>query len=150
MSSYDTYINADTYFATRLHVSSWTGASNADKTKALAEATNRINRLQFDGYLVDEYQDNEFPRYYDEIDGTEVVPTDIKIACYEIAFALLDDVDPDVDLSIVSRKFAQVATTYKRDQIAEHLAAGIPSAYAWQFLQPYLARNRSVKLNRTS
>ena len=64
MAAYDTYINADTYFGERLHVLSWTDASNADKTKGLAEATARINRLQFSGLLVDDDQANEFPRYY--------------------------------------------------------------------------------------
>lgn len=151
MAAYDTYTNADTYFGKRLHVLSWTDASNTNKTKALEEASSRIDRLQFSGLLVDEDQEREFPRYYgDDPDGTETVPDDIKIACYEIAFALLDDIDPDADFTIVSRKFDRVSTTYNRDYLAEHLAAGIPSVLAWRFLQPYLSRAKTIKLNRVT
>ena len=151
MAAYETFGAANTYFDDRLHVSTWDDASTSDKTKALKEASSRIDRLQFRGLKVLDTQDLEFPRYYgDEADGTEVIPDDIKIACYEIAFALLDEIDPDADLSVKYRKFAGVATSYNRDMIASHLAAGIPSIYAWRFLQPYLARNKTVKLNRVT
>lgn len=151
MAAYETFGAANTYFDDRLHVQSWTDASTSDKTKALKEASARIDRLQFRGLKVLDTQELEFPRYYgDDPDGTEVIPEDIKIACYEIAFALLDDIDPDTDLSVISRKFAQVSTTYNRNFISEHQAAGIPSAYAWKFLQPYLARVKTITLNRAT
>ena len=154
MAAYDTYTNADTYFGTRLHVFAWDDASTADKTKALAEATARIDRLSFSGHLVADDQDLEFPRYYgDEAEGDEVVPTDIKIACYECAYALLDGVDPELELenlAVLSQGLATAKTTYSRREAPEHIAAGIPSAYAWRFLKPYLAQGQTVRLNRIS
>lgn len=154
MAAYDTYINADTYFATRLHVSAWTGSRQADKTIALTEASARIDRLRFSGLKVDSAQTEEFPRYYgDDPDGTEVVPGDIKIACYEVAFALLDGVDPDLELenlAVGSRGISSARTTYARREVPEHFAAGIPSAYAWTFLRPYLLPSGTVKIHRVS
>ena len=151
MAAYSTYVDANTYFLNRLHVSSWDDASTPDKTKSLTEASQRIDRLNFRGLKILETQELAFPRYYtDLVIGAEVVPEEIKKACYEIAFSLLDEVDPDADLSVVSRKFDRVSTTYNRDQIAEHQAAGIPSALGWKYLLPYLARNKTIKLNRLS
>jgi len=151
MAAYDTYVNADTYFAARLHVDAWDDATNSDKTKALTEGSSRIDRLQFRGSKVLETQDLEFPRYYgDEADGTETVPDDIKIACYEVAFALLEDIDIDYDPSVTGRVFADVRTTYDRMSPQAHLLAGIPSVYAWKFLQPYFARAKSIKTYRVN
>ncbi len=154
MAAYDTYGNADTYFATRLHVLAWTESSNADKTKALTEASYRIDRLRFSGDVVVDGQDLEFPRYYgDEVEGDEVVPVDIKIACYECAFALLDGVDPELELenlAMSSQGISSVRNTYARGEAPEHIAAGIPSAYAWRFLQRYLARGKTVRLSRVN
>ncbi len=149
---YGTVDDANTYFETRLYVEGWTDATSSDKGKALAEATNRIDRLQFSGLRVASDQDNDFPRYYgDDPDGTEVVPDDIKIAAYEVAFALLEnEVNTDEDMTITSRRFADVSTSYDRTVAQEYLAAGIPSAYAWKFLRPYLSRGRTIRLTRTS
>ncbi|MFA5758515.1 MAG: DnaT-like ssDNA-binding protein [Clostridia bacterium] len=152
--AYDTLDNADTYFSTRLHVSSWTSATAADKTKALEEATRRIDRLRFRGNKVLDTQELEFPRYYgDEADGTEEIPDDIKIACFEIAFSLLDGHDPEQELqnlTVERRTFVQVTTVYRDNMILDHLASGIPSALAWSYLRPYLARTNSMTLYRKS
>lgn len=154
MAAYDTYANADTYFLTRLHVGEWTASTNSDKTKALLEASARIDRLKFAGTKVDSDQTEEFPRYYgDEAVGDEEVPTDIKIACYEVAFALLDGVDPDLELenlAVVARGISSARTTYAREEVPAHFAAGIPSAYAWQYLKPYLKASGTVKIHRVS
>lgn len=154
MAAYDTAANADTYFATRLHVLAWTESSTADKDKALAEASNRIDRLRFKGSKVVADQERAFPRYYgEEADGTETVPNDIKIACYESAFAVLDGVDPELELenlAVSSQGISSVRSTYARGEVPEHFAAGIPSAYAWRFLKPYIARGNIVRLRRVS
>ncbi len=154
MAAYDTYSNADIYFATRLHVLAWTESSNTDKTKALTEASYRIDRLRFSGELVDEDQELEFPRYYgDDPEGDEVIPDDIKIACYECAFALLDGVDPELELenlAVSSQGISSVRSTYARGEAPEHIAAGIPSAYAWRFLARYLSRGKTVRLSRVN
>lgn len=157
MAAYDTYTNADTYFANRLHVLAWIEATNTEKTAALTEASARIDRLRFKGIKVEDTQDLAWPRYLtadDEEDDIETAtPNDIKIACYEVAFALLDGVDPEMELenlAVSSQGFSSVRNTYIRGEAPEHFAAGIPSAYAWRFLKPWLAKGNVVKLSRVS
>ena len=145
---YETVENANTYFLSRLHVYSWIASNDPDKIKALTEATARIDRLRFSGDKTDPDQDNEFPRD-EEVD----VPEDIKIACCEIAFALLDGVEPEkefANLTHIKEEFAAEKITYSEVEIPEHTVAGIPSAYAWRFLRPYLDQSGLITLNRTS
>jgi len=159
MAAYDTYVNGDTYFANRLYVDAWTDATDANKTIALAEATMRIDRLRFDGVMVDEDQTLEFPRYYLDLDGTdpgpsgsEEIPTNIKYACFELAYELLDSKNPDIELenlTVLTHRFDKL-NTQKSGQILQHILAGIPSATAWRFLCPYLAKSRTLKINRVS
>lgn len=154
MAAYETYTAADTYFLDRLYVAEWTASTNSDKTKALTEASARIDRLKFAGTKVDSAQTEEFPRYYgDEAVGDEAVPTDIKIACYEVAFALLDGVDPELELenlAVSARGVSSARTTYARGEVPAHFAAGIPSAYAWNYLKPYLKASGTIKIHRVS
>lgn len=154
MAAYDTYVNADTYFINRLYVQDWTDSSSATKTKALTEASQRIDRLRFRGEKVDDDQDLEFPRYYgDEADGTEEIPDDIKIACYELALALIQERDPEIELEnlvVLKRSFANVSTTYRDDAVSEHIASGISSILAWQYLKPYLAYCKIINVYRKS
>jgi len=153
MAAYDTYVNADTYFINRLYVQDWTDSSSATKTKALTEASQRIDRLRFRGEKVDDDQDLEFPRYYgDKADGTEEISDDIKIACYELALALIQERNPEIELdnlAVMKRSFANVSTTYKNIAL-EHIASGIPSMLAWQYLKPYLAYCKSINVYRKS
>lgn len=152
MSAYDTYDNADTYFTGRLHVAAWTGSTQTEKTTALTEASARIDRLRFIGEKVDDAQALEFPRYV--VNTTDLIDyADIKIACYEVAFALLDGVDPDLELenlAVLSRGISSARTTYDRGEAPEHFAAGIPSAYAWTFLRPFLRPSRAIKIHRVN
>ncbi len=159
MAAYGTYVEGDTYFANRLYVSVWTETADATKTIALTEASMRIDRLKFSGILVDDDQDLEFPRYYldadgtdNGADGTETIPDDLQYACFELAFALLDGKDPDIELenlAVLSHRFDKIATG-KSGQILQHILAGIPSATAWHYLLPYLTSGRTLKLNRVS
>lgn len=152
MAAYDTYDNADTYFTSRLHIASWTRSTNTEKTKALIEASARIDRLRFIGEKVADDQDLEFPRYYD--DTTDLIDYgDIKIACYEVAYALLDGIDPDLELenlAVSARGISSARTTYAREETPEHFAAGIPSAYAWAFLRPFLRPSGTITIRRVS
>lgn len=154
MALYDTVENADIYFASRLHSQDWTESSSSDKTKALTEATRRIDRLRFSGEQVDDSQELEFPRYYGtEPDGTEEIPDDIKIACFEIAIALLSGIDPEIEfnsLSVTSRGMSGVTTNYDKNSQLMHIANGIPSALAWSYLRQYLAPCRSISVRRKS
>lgn len=154
MASYDTVENANTYFSNRLYALTWSNSSDSEKTIALAEASQRIDLLRFKGNKVESTQDLAFPRYYgDDPDGTETIPDDIKIACFEVAMALLDGVDPEVEidnLNLRSQAFSSVKTSYLGILSPEHFAAGIPSAFAWMYLRPYLVAGDSVKLRRTT
>jgi phage gp36-like protein len=83
--SYCTVEYADEYFSGRLHAESWGETSDADKEKALRQATKEIDRQLLKGRKATDTQELAFPRYPD----TEV-PETVKEACCEIALALLE------------------------------------------------------------
>jgi len=162
---YGTVDDGDDYFETRLHSDVWDNSSLSDKIKALYTATRYIDRLNYKGQkhtvyiLVDATNEEiraaeasqvlEFPR-----DDDTDIPGDIEIACYEIAFALLDGVDPDIELEalgVQAQSYAGVRTTFNRDQQPiEHLIHGIASAFAWRLLKPFLRDGKAVKFDRVS
>lgn len=176
MTAYATVAEADAYFVTRLYADVWVNSTSQNKQKALATAARIIDRLNFQGekhsvyetrlsllgtadtavcltddqyaalMVADAEQELQFPRGSD----TEP-PNDVKIASYEIAYALLDGVDPDIefqDQGVVSQGYSSVRTTYDRSIVQEHINAGIPSPTAWRYLKPYVSRNGGVKLRR--
>lgn len=148
MASYLTIAEAQAIFDERLNTDAWDDATESNKTKALAMATKIINQLNFIGDKVDDDQANEFPRGED----TEA-PDDILNACAEIALALLDGVNPEMELealSIEQMNIDAIKSTYDRSNLPEHIIAGIPSSTAWRYLKPYLRDNRSVDLHRVS
>jgi len=139
---------ANIYFGERLHTEPWDSATISDRNKALAMATRDINRLDYVSAKVDADQENEFPRV-----GQSEAPDDIKIACCEIALALLDGVDPEVELSnirVKSDRFSGVGTTYDPNSVPEHIPAMIASARAWTFIKPWLREYRNIRISRVS
>lgn len=164
---YGSLADANTYFDARLHEQAWANSSAEDRPKALWAATMIIDALNYKGEkntvytLLDEdpsasdeeireaeaNQALEFPRGLD----TEV-PEVICTACYEIAHALLDGIDPDLELEnlgVVSQGMGSVRTTYSRSQISiEHLINGVPSDYVWQWLKPFLRDADTIELSR--
>lgn len=171
MNSYVTLQEAQDYFETRLHSEPWDTYSVQDRNKALATATRQIDRLNFAGekHAAYEYRESlntnlytkaqekaiaeagltqtlQFPRGSD----TEV-PNDIKIACMEIAFELLDGKDPEKELenlATISQGFSSIRNTQDRSFVHEHLNAGIVSALAWRYLRPYLRDGFDIKISR--
>lgn len=176
---YATIQEAQEYFDSRLHESAWSRAVGGDRTKSLSQATQIIDRLNFKGYKATVYtaiqadsklltnfengdataiatirtaeaaQELEFPRGADT-----AVPNDIKVACYEIAYALLDGVDPDLELEALtatSYGIGNVRASFNRAQEPpEHLINGVPSSLAWRYLKPYLRDDDRIKLQRVS
>ena len=190
---YGSVDEANTYFGSRLHADAWTNALASDYPKALLQATQIIDTLNYKGHknavylLLQQYpykseltafdpfveftvqpptlypggptfdqlraaeasQPLEFPRGSD----TEV-PDAIRMACYEIAFSLLDGKDPEMELenlAVVSQGYSSVRTTYSRTQVPqEHLINGVPSAAAWRLLRPFLRDGDALKLKRVS
>lgn len=170
-SYYGTLAEANEYFDNKLYEEAWYNADAPDRPKALIKATQLIDSLNFKGYKAavydilfdedgnelvvseeeireaEESQELEFPR------GEDIEePEAVKMACWEIAHALLDGVDPDLDvenLGVVSQGYASVRTTYARSQAqVEHLMHGIPSATAWRYIKPFLRDADEVKLSR--
>lgn len=166
---YGTLQEASDYFANRLHERAWSKANPTDRPKALIAATLIIDTLAFKGRKHSVYtllQSNpnatveqvrqaeasqmlEFPRGSD----TEV-PDAIRVACYEIAYSLLDGKDPEIELEnlgISSQGISSVRTTYNRAQVPiEHLINGVPNASAWRLIRPFLRDDDAVKLLRIS
>ena len=143
---YGTVVNANNYFNTRLQTRPWDIASKEDRKKALHEASRIIDRLNFSGMKAQCNQYLQFPR------GSDTkIPTDIDIACYEIALKLLDGVDPDMEvdnLSATSQGISGLRDTYNRSFVLDHLRAGVPSQKAWNYLRPYLIDPNTITLNR--
>lgn len=178
-SYYGDLSSANSYFANKLHSESWSDSTPSDRPKALLEATRIIDNLRYKGVKhsvwevmyewnsskekyekilsnpptrneiisADAEQELEFPRGQD----TEV-PQEIKWACYEIAFALIEGFDPEdaADrLNIVRQSYSSVKTTYDNSSEAmEYLAYGIPTMRVWNLLKPYLSGVNPINISR--
>ncbi len=165
---YLTPAEADNYFASKLNTFKWQNAPQGDKIAALTQATDIINRLRFRGLktviwhayqgsetLTDDQlrdlnlqQPNAFPR-----DGALAIPEDIKKACCEIAFALIDGYDPDKELRAVATVSESVGpmgirSTFDRSRVVAWVQAGVPSPTAWQYLLPYLRDPAAISIGR--
>lgn len=165
MTAYVTLAEADTYHASRLFRELWANTAAGEREKALLAASEHIDRLNFIGVKHAAYvqmqatphdrdaileasatQERQFPRGSD----TEV-PDDIKIACYEQAFQLVDGRDPDMEfeqLTTQSEGISSVRRTYGRSYAQEHLLHGIVSPLAWRYLKPYLRDGQNIELRR--
>jgi hypothetical protein len=164
---------ATNYFSYRLHEVAWSAASDADREKALIAARGIIDALNYKGVKAAVYtvcgtsdldssgvasdviqaaeasQPLEFPR------GTDTeVPEAIRIAEYEIAYALLDGKDPEIELenlAISAMGYGTVKTTYERAQLPiEHIINMVPSSVAWRLLMPFLRDSDAFHLSRMS
>jgi len=166
---YGNLLEAEEYFALRLHERAWSSAAPADRPKALWAASVIIDALNYKGKKSTVYallaenphasdgeireaeaaQDMEFPRGADS-----VVPEPIRRATYEIAHELLDGKDPEIELEtlgIISQSYAAVRTSYNRNQVPiEHIINGIPSSQAWRWLRPFLREDDAIVLARIS
>jgi hypothetical protein len=166
---YGTIYEANEYFAQRLHERVWSEASPADRVRALWAATLIIDALNYKGQrhpvyevlqgnpdadaatirAADASQILEFPR-----DADTEVPEEVRLATYEIAQALLDGKDPELELEtlgIVSQGFQSVRTSYSRNQVPiDHIINGVPSPQAWRWLRPLLRDDDATTLSRIS
>lgn len=143
---YASMAEADVYFGERLNSQTWYNSEPNEQLVALKTATRYINRLNFIGERTDTTSDMQFPR-----GGDTVVPSDIKAACCEIAYALLDGIDVEKEsenLDMVSQGYGNVRSTYERSMKPAHILAGIPSIVAWRLLLPYLPDARIIGVTR--
>ncbi len=142
---YGTLSGADNYFRTKISntVRDWTDADLDDRLASLRSATRMIDSLNLIGTPTGELI--HFPT--DE----HGLPNDIMIACYEIALKLLSGIDPDVEvnnLSATLQGYGGGQTRYDRQFVLDHIRAGIPSAYAWSILRPFLCDPQAIQISR--
>lgn len=150
---YGTVAGANTYFTGLLRRDLWFDATADEKQQALVAATNQIDRLNFKWEKVDADQVLQFPRTDDPDVVVTEIPGDIEKATYELAYVLLNDVDPDAEIRNArkqSHTFGMVKTTVDTSFSQDHVQAGIPSILAWHYLFPYLEEVRSFTMNRVS
>jgi len=168
-SVYGSLDEAQDYFDNRLHETAWSNASTDDHRKALIAARGVIDALNYKGDKATVYtllqaneaatdeeiraaeasQPLEFPRGAD----TEV-PEAVRIAEYEIAYALLDGKDPELELenlAVTSMGYGGVKTGYERTGLPiEHIINLVPSSVAWRLLKPFLRDSDAMRLLRLS
>jgi len=166
---YGSQVEADEYFANRLHETAWTNATSTDRSKSLIAAREIIDALNYKGDKHSVYtlllanpsatqaaiqaaeasQALEFPRGADT-----TVPEAIRTAEYEIAYALLDGKDPELELenlAVNAMGYGAVKTSYERSQLPiEHIVNMVPSSAAWRLLRPFLRDSDALKLSRLS
>lgn len=148
LNSYGSLVDAEIYFNNRLRSAEWHDATIDDRKRALVEATECIDKLNFIGTMTSSSQLHAFPR-----NGSTNVPTEIERACYEIAIKLLEGYDPDMEvenLAAQSQGYSSVRATYDRAFVLPHLRAGIVSNKAWQLLTPWITEKRNLKLRRVT
>lgn len=148
MADYATEAEGTTYMLGKLDSAAWDDAEVGDRNAALTQATRIIDRLNFIGAKNVATQVNEFPR------GTETtVPTDVRDASIEVAFALLDGVNPDLErenLNVISQGLSSARTNYDRSFADARIAAGVPSMIAWSLLLPYLRDGQQIATLRST
>jgi len=94
-NSFVTLVEANAYFVDRLHVTEWDDAENPEA--ALVLASHTLNwYVKWKGIRTTSTQSMQWPRMYclrpdgSEVDST-IVPTEVKIATYELALSFLAD-----------------------------------------------------------
>jgi len=146
--SYIDRTEAQVYFDGRLNTDAWDDSSDQERDKSLIMSTRILDRLNYLGQKAVSTQELQFPR------GTDtVVPQDVQDATAEVALALLDGVDPDLEyenLFMTSQGYGGIRSSYDRRVKAPHLLARVPSFAAWTLLKPYLRDDLNIELHRTS
>lgn len=140
----ETYGN--TYFAERLNSDAWDDATSANRVKALKQATRAIDNQNYTGLKNDEAQENQFPRGDDT-----VVPDVILQATCELALALLDGVDPNLEienLSVTRQGIGDAKIERDTSYVQEHIRNGVPSIQAWILLKPFMLDPGNIDVSR--
>jgi len=146
---YGSVASADIYFSYRMKHEVWDDAATANKTRALETATTHIDRLNFLGSKTEDTQTNEFPRDISDDETPEV----IEYATYEIAYALLEGRDPEMELETLGLESASLnpaKVVFNKNSVPLHLANGIVSAMAWSYLKPYLRSPSNMRVYRVN
>jgi hypothetical protein len=120
-------------------------ALTADQQFAyLVTATTMVDRLRYVGEKADSAQVLAFPRA-----GQTVVPQGIIEAVIELAMALADGVDAEMELHNVPRianTYGTLKTVQTPAYTPRHISAGIPCMEAWVRLVPYMVDANAIQL----
>jgi len=147
MSQYIDIYNADTYFEGRYNSPLWNPQlSDTVKNQLLITATRLIDSLNFEGTKTVITQALEFPR-----DNDVDIPQDIKDACCEVAYGLLDGFNPEFEarnLSSPQLSFDRSRINTNTQSLHESRTHGIPSVVAWDKLRCYLRDGSTITLSR--
>ncbi len=161
-NSYVTLAAANTYFETVPDPATWSDKTDDQKNRALISATRWIDALSFYGDRCTTTQALKWPREDFEVDGIElvctVIPTEIKVATYELARALANDTDAITGSTGITGLYDQVElgelkVKYKSSSTTPGMVNNVFDLYPW--LQTYLgaycmggATNYAVRLRR--
>ncbi|MFW6084875.1 MAG: DnaT-like ssDNA-binding protein [Gemmatimonadota bacterium] len=161
-NSYVTLEEANAYFDDRLNAAAWDDASEENRTRALLQATRRLEQEEYEGEPVDPPVDADvvgsrqalkWPRHATDDDAgwtfdEEAVPEIVRRAQMELALAYLAaDSDRDADTGLEG--FAQVAVgPIEVTPRHAHRAGTLPENVR-RILRPVLRTSRgTVRLRR--
>jgi phosphoglycolate phosphatase-like HAD superfamily hydrolase len=125
-------MKADDYFKIRIHAEEWFENDHETRAKALHTAQEAIFKLIF-------------------IDESYKTKPEVEKAVFEEAFERIKGRDPQLEYEKLFKRsegYSSIRVTYDRVHAPEHVALGIVSTVAWQYLKPYLDRGGSVILHR--
>jgi hypothetical protein len=145
------YVNS--YFSAKLHSEGWFSAIDEDKIKAIIQASQAIDNLNFHGFKRFTEQPLEFPRSYYRCRIVDIPLDNLQKAVAEVAYSFNDGIDIEQEIAglrVTSRGYSSVRTTYDANRPPENLIAGIPSITAWNLLRPYVNTSDRLRLRRVS
>jgi hypothetical protein len=137
---------ADEYMEGRIESATWDTSIDNKKNRALISATRLIDSLSYTAQKKVSTQALQFPRT-DQDD----VPVEIKYACCEIAYALLDGRDVEFDAELEGHTGVSMESTrigIDADYVDYAKIHNIPSSVAWGYLLPFLREGKSITLRR--
>jgi hypothetical protein len=144
ITPYCTVEQGEAYAMTSFKHEVWDNATDDDKLRALLDASDLIDNLNYSGVACSTNTANrQFPR-----EGASI-PDKIIKACYELAYALLDGADPELEMESAyqaARTFDTINIT--RSVIHPRLTHGIVSMKAWILLRPFLRDPNALTLTR--
>jgi len=161
-NSYVTLAAANTYFETVPDSSTWTDKTDDQKNRALISSTRWINALSFYGDRCTTTQALKWPREnytVDDIDlACSLIPTDIKVATFELARALANDTGAITDSTGTTGiydevKLGDLQVKYNKSSQTSGVINNVFDVYPWlqTYLGPYCmsgAANYAVRLFR--
>ena len=151
--SYVAVESVEAYVRYHLGRMAWITTTLENQQAALVTATKVIDRLPYIGYRAVEGQVLKFPRIIDGLDDGTTVPQSIQEACIEIAIALLNGVDPEMEfnsLTLTRKEYAGLVQVKDARLMEPHKLVGVPSLTGYLLLVPYLREVGTISLNRIS